>query len=745
MPRFTLYIGIMALSHICLCFVLLKTLLYEAHCNPQDDGWYVDVEYTFLYEHFRNSAHSYYSKDFSKDVLTAILQNERIEDTLICFEDARILLHSKLRKLGADLKKIRVKGGMQLKILLKQWGKKQFRLNLKSSNLKRKLESDAMCETRKRQQIEATLEKSQNDVKRLQKVVSGIFKRKFQLGGPSSKTNCSKRWTQKKKKIFQKNVDEYFALLQGQGFSAASITVTDIHGNIIEASQNGAQHSKTYSVTKDVHTSLLIKDKFKISDKAYLKLASNSKLPSLRKLKSLSRELNSNFDIKHFSNCTGVYERLSTKLQRVMENIVQMDEKILESSHLLDNSFIGVRLSGDGTWVGKRLHLVNFTFSVLTKSFCSGTHLLAILKVYEKHSTLSDVLTPITEDIRNVTEVSCRDKVYKVKFFLAGDMKFLNTIMGIGACSSKFSCLWCFCSAVDRGDTRKTWSMTDENKGARTTMKIKQLSKQKRLNYSCVGSPVFQDIPISNVVPDVLHMYLRISDQLNNQLIMELMKRDKINKNSREYDRKKQVNMAKFEKFIKELKIEWSIYVDKDSGMLKFRDFTGVEHRKIQEQISIADLIPGHVHVNKIAQLWADFKQLMQLVKEKDCSEESVALLESKARDWVHMYGELYLFKNITPYMHVLMNHFPEAMALHGDLNLFSMQGLEKLNDQVTQWYFRSTNHYSIESLKQIMEKQGRVEYLSSRCCLTKFSISCGICGKQGHNKRTCPQACPQV
>ena len=41
-----------------------------------------------------------------------------------------------------------------------------------------------------------------------------------------------------------------------------------------------------------------------------------------------------------------------------------------------------------------------------------------------------------------------------------------------------------------------------------------------------------------------------------------------------------------------------------------------------------------------------------------------------------------------------------------------SQQGLEKLNDHITQYYFKSTNHHSIGSLTQIMKKLNRLEYL---------------------------------
>ena len=67
--------------------------------------------------------------------------------------------------------------------------------------------------------------------------------------------------------------------------------------------------------------------------------------------------------------------------------------------------------------------------------------------------------------------------------------------------------------------------------------------------------------------------------------------------------------------------------------------------------------------------------------------------------------------------MHVFVNHIHEFMDLIGtniNINDFSLQGLEKLNDLVTQYYFRSTNRNTSESkfLKQLIQKRVRVESL---------------------------------
>ena len=72
----------------------------------------------------------------------------------------------------------------------------------------------------------------------------------------------------------------------------------------------------------------------------------------------------------------------------------------------------------------------------------------------------------------------------------------------------------------------------------------------------------------------------------------------------------------------------------------------------------------------------------------------------------------MYHEDNITPYIHALMNHVGEFMQLHGSILQFLQHGLEKYND-MTKEYFRSTSHHGKAALRQIMEKQNRLEHLS--------------------------------
>ena len=60
--------------------------------------------------------------------------------------------------------------------------------------------------------------------------------------------------------------------------------------------------------------------------------------------------------------------------------------------------------------------------------------------------------------------------------------------------------------------------------------------------------------------------------------------------------------------------------------------------------------------------------------------------------------------------------HIPEFLKRYGTIAPFSQQGVEKLNDLITQDYFKSTNHR--DAVIQIMLKLNQLEELRDKGCV---------------------------
>ena len=61
--------------------------------------------------------------------------------------------------------------------------------------------------------------------------------------------------------------------------------------------------------------------------------------------------------------------------------------------------------------------------------------------------------------------------------------------------------------------------------------------------------------------------------------------------------------------------------------------------------------------------------------------------------------------------------HVPEFIGIHGAIVPYTQQGLEKLNDSLTQFYYSGSNHRKAEALTQMLQKANRITHLSENDC----------------------------
>ena len=86
---------------------------------------------------------------------------------------------------------------------------------------------------------------------------------------------------------------------------------------------------------------------------------------------------------------------------------------------------IEVKLIGDGTNLGRNVHVVNFTFPLLQEGAITqspvGNHTIAILKCRESYSELFTGLADIREDVSNLNTLFVDGYIFVIKFQLGGD------------------------------------------------------------------------------------------------------------------------------------------------------------------------------------------------------------------------------------------------------------------------------------------------------------------------------------
>ena len=285
--------------------------------------------------------------------------------------------------------------------------------------------------------------------------------------------------------------------------------------------------------------------------------------------------------------------------------------------------------------------MINVSYTIIGESTCAsepGNYLLAIVQCPETGEIIQAALKELIDEVNSLTSVTVDGKEVIVEVFIGGDLKFLNQVTGIGGFASIHSCLWCKCSKQDRSDVSLEWSMTDVTKGARMVDEITENSgkpKSSKSRYNCNTPPIFHSVPISRVVPDTLHLFLRIMDQLVYQLVYYLQTCDNIVRLSLNLDLQKCDNLMRFENFVASLGIyDWKLVI-KDSK-LQPRSFTGPEHRRILANIDLDMLIPTNPKLEQIKTLWSSFKSL---IGQLNCvlSDDNIDQFDSSAKAWVDL------------------------------------------------------------------------------------------------------------
>ena len=168
---------------------------------------------------------------------------------------------------------------------------------------------------------------------------------------------------------------------------------------------------------------------------------------------------------------------------------------------------VRVKLAGDGTNIGKWLHVVNFGFTILDKGeaaySAAGNHCLAIFKEPETYETLKAALRNIASDVESLLTIDVNGMTFELEYYLGRDWKFLALVMGIDSVSSKYACIWCKCHI-----SQQKWSMLDPKFGARSIEENIAIASSRSKKFNASSLPIFPTTLLSLVMVDNLHMFL---------------------------------------------------------------------------------------------------------------------------------------------------------------------------------------------------------------------------------------------
>lgn len=244
--------------------------------------------------------------------------------------------------------------------------------------------------------------------------------------------------------------------------------------------------------------------------------------------------------------------------------------------------------------------------------------------------------------------------------------------------------------------------------------------KDAYLRMGYINKPLVIFIEFECVIIDLLHMYLRITDKFMEILLDELIKLDGLDSTKADLDERP--NFQRLINFIETTcKVTKPFYTSsKDAFKYKMRSFNGNERKIILENLietKIKKIFPNMEKYKalNINFIFKEFLSSISKIKKNEINNENVGDFKDKLKIWQKLYMKLAPSEDheLTPYIHSYINHLPEFIIKYGNINLFNVQGLEKLNDQITKVYHGATNKHKLNNkfILQMLKTRNRIEF----------------------------------
>lgn len=333
---------------------------------------------------------------------------------------------------------------------------------------------------------------------------------------------------------------------------------------------------------------------------------------------------------------------------------------------------------------------------------------VAVVNGPEDYQTLKVSLSSLFNDVNELIKTGSmliNGERVKLEFFLGGDLKFLLMVMGMNGASSNYACLWCLLHKDERWDTSKDVLYYNEAPKCRTLENIKKLYQSKSNNLGCINKPLL-DIALDHVVPDELHLLLRITDRLLENIVEEVMEKDSVNDFNKPKGHPKGVGLTNLVKAINDCGVPFKVWYKKNAdgsrtNVVNYTSLVGGQKKKLLDKLPAKFhefLYPGTCAT--VCKLWTSFSDYYHLITDFKIGPEAADEILEKGKAWVELFCSLrgtrpgYLKARVTPYMHMMVYHVPFFVQKYGCFEKFSGQGVEKNNDDANRMLFHKSNKW---------------------------------------------------
>jgi len=529
--------------------------------------------------------------------------------------------------------------------------------------------------------------------------------------------------------------------------------------NIVENNQSEFEikfNANIPGYTRNEDECLYYKDKTNMTDKNYhlfrkgLKL--NDRVNTLHSIKKRRKKRGLEMGIKPLD--TGYYRN---PVRMIKERIASYAKNLCQGEGL---DLIKIKLGCDGTNVSRNVKLINFVFSVINEKVkaasVNGCYRIGIFRVEkEDYDSTKNWLPVLWDQIKGFKKVfydTIEQKAYdqseldnmcgerrenrfvelEIQYSFCSDMKMNLIVLGLKAANSKWPCMHCTVNKNNLNERGKQIKKINnlknnlqaliflinlgESRTVAQQIAIVQSAASEHLGYAHLP---LTDIPYECTLMDILHKFLRVSDLLVEILLDDLFRLDQMYATTM-YSTTSHRNISILSKYLEaECKLAplKEGYTPKDIRS-HMKSLQGPSKTVIFEKINSNGLKNIFRKLDKkyeITSLWKQYWFIHKKLRSDNTSKYNFIInysshfFENSCHNLLILFLECYGKERMTPYLHVTCVHLHEMHKLHGNLNYFCNEGLEKLNDLSTSSFFRSTNKRST-FIKQMLERDARLE-----------------------------------
>ena len=318
------------------------------------------------------------------------------------------------------------------------------------------------------------------------------------------------------------------------------------------------------------------------------------------------------------------------------------------------------------------------------------------------------------DEIETINTITIEGKEFKIEKSSGGDLKWLAHVYGINSANSCYPCIWCTWNCKEKLDLSIDWSISGRS---HATAEEKLCNKDERCGYK--NEAIFKCIPFNKAVVDPLHMNLRITENLINKLIAHL----------EQLDGNKSIDISKrpmfkllwdfFEKTCNITKPFYNKIKENKQSTIKMRTLNSNERLRILDRMfktqAFLEILPEKHRTDEtiltLNEILREFYDIFVFIKKDHTLNFDETSLRKRLKDWLKLYMKIE--SKITPYIHIFVFHVPEFISIYKNLNLHTMQGLEKLNDVTKNNFFRQTNRKKNQYTTILLEKANRSEFIN--------------------------------